>query len=838
MRKHEKCAYKPSIRQAIAISKLILARYLNRGICLSDDFVEIAVITSPLENQSLARKVATEILSYNEAAKVKILDPMSIDPNLFSEVTGSDLISEFDEEELSELEDVLDDFEFLSSFFDELIQSDMETILDSLKNNFFEKYGDMLFEDPYKAAIEFLLKNSFENFDILKDLNDLIETAKKMLKEKLNHLDPEDIQYTEKLDLLDEIIDGSESFREKLSANLAKNGDFDKFLNDLEEKLRGNFFEGLGALNFGLSAGLLDDENQQAVKEMLKSIFTQVEKNINDLLEASRVMGTKLGLNKEELEQIIENSMDYPFDDTYNAIKNLDQYFGEQLCDDFLNKMANSIDDLEMDEDLIESLISNPTRTPSWRQLLKNRIDNKVKSILENNDYQETISSDLKNFTNKIISEKGKCFDLACRSQINDLTSDLVNTSIENSWNPDDLTNSVTHYNEQGIHPDINSIKNTGKRLNMSNAEIMRLISSDYQVLEEMIEEGMQDYNAYKNILNNLNLNYPEVNNLVQLSLKGNDPSTYNLEALSALSEKYLSNVLNSANSLGSDKLNAVLSSLGAGSGLDLLEQWFYSRHNLPPRVKNKLKEIIKQIMIDLGIRSANSLIGSANSGPLVENVVIPYNIGDDFDLIDLEETVSNLLDGGKTIEMIEEDDFLVSKTTEGLRCLVMELDISGSMIGEKLAQMALCTTMLIYAFKPEELALTFFESNTHKLKNLDEEIEIEKVADELLDIEARGGTCIHSALEWANLQFDKKARSKYKLNILFTDADVFDFYESKRELEKMKDGDIRFVMVVPQFHYSPVMAKNMVTEANGVLLTLDQWRNFPKLISDIISNQ
>ncbi|MHA1507393.1 MAG: hypothetical protein ACTSO6_01670 [Promethearchaeota archaeon] len=114
----------------------------------------------------------------------------------------------------------------------------------------------------------------------------------------------------------------------------------------------------------------------------------------------------------------------------------------------------------------------------------------------------------------------------------------------------------------------------------------------------------------------------------------------------------------------------------------------------------------------------------------------------------------------------------------------------------------------------------------------------MEKVVDELLDITARGGTCINHALKWANLQFEKKARSKYKLNILFTDADVFDFKNSLKQLKIMKDKDIKFVMVVPKFGFSPVMAKKMVKEANGVLLTLNQWRDFPKLISEIITNQ
>ncbi|TFF90108.1 MAG: hypothetical protein EU548_04660, partial [Promethearchaeota archaeon] len=72
LRKHEKCAYKPSIRQAIAICKLLISRFMHRGICDIEDFIEIAVITSPLENKQLAKKIATEMLSYYKTSPQKI----------------------------------------------------------------------------------------------------------------------------------------------------------------------------------------------------------------------------------------------------------------------------------------------------------------------------------------------------------------------------------------------------------------------------------------------------------------------------------------------------------------------------------------------------------------------------------------------------------------------------------------------------------------------------------------------------------------------------------------------------------------------------------------------
>ncbi len=444
----------------------------------------------------------------------------------------------------------------------------------------------------------------------------------------------------------------------------------------------------------------------------------------------------------------------------------------------------------------------------------------------------------MKNYADILIGKKDNCTDFVCRSQLNNKIQDVVNQSTELAISKENLRNLVKDFNEMGFMPQFDSIKKAGKRLNMTDAEILSLIEADYKYFKQMVEERSANYQGYRDYLKQLKLSPQQVNQVTRAALGDNPPQSTNLDALSALNERYLSQVLNTAEEMGDQALDMAFSSLGAGSGLDLLEQWFFSRHNISAKVKTKLKEIIKQIMIDLGIRSANSLIGSANSGPIVENIVIPYTPGDDFELIDLEETVSSLLEGGKTVETITNDDFLVSKTTQGLRCLVMELDISGSMTGQKLSQMALCTTMLVYAFKPEELALTFFESNTHRIKDLDQEIELEKVVDELLDISARGGTCINSALKWANHQFEKKARSKHRLNILFTDADVFDFKNSMKELKKMSEKDIKFVMVVPKFGFSPVMAKKMVEEANGVLLTLNQWRDFPKLISEIITNQ
>ena len=212
--------------------------------------------------------------------------------------------------------------------------------------------------------------------------------------------------------------------------------------------------------------------------------------------------------------------------------------------------------------------------------------------------------------------------------------------------------------------------------------------------------------------------------------------------------------------------------------------------------------------------------------------------IGDDFENVDLDETISNILEKGKKLDHINYDDFFVYETAKGMRSACFELDISGSMSGDKLAYMAICVTMLTYGMRKDELGLIFFESDTHVLKELTEKIDLEKLADELLSVQARGGTMIQKALEWARRQFKEKSATREKLNVLFTDAEIYDLKQAFEELRIFRSMGVDFILVVPETSFSKDDAKKIVKIAGGQLLTLKDWKEFPKLISDIIKSK
>ena len=139
-------------------------------------------------------------------------------------------------------------------------------------------------------------------------------------------------------------------------------------------------------------------------------------------------------------------------------------------------------------------------------------------------------------------------------------------------------------------------------------------------------------------------------------------------------------------------------------------------------------------------------------------------------------------------------------------------VDISGSMTGEKISAMAICTTMIAYGLRNDELAISFFESDTHVLKNLKQKKDIEELADELLSVKARGGTRILSALEWARKQF-KEAGSRERLNILFTDAEIYDLKDAVEQLRIFRSMDINFILVCPEASFNLKEAKKMAPE-------------------------
>jgi Mg-chelatase subunit ChlD len=220
----------------------------------------------------------------------------------------------------------------------------------------------------------------------------------------------------------------------------------------------------------------------------------------------------------------------------------------------------------------------------------------------------------------------------------------------------------------------------------------------------------------------------------------------------------------------------------GIGGGENLLKQWFDHRERIHGPLRDQIKAIARAALLDLAFEWMGRGGGSTATGLVPQHRARPYRAGDDLDLLDLESTVDAIIGAGKTLDQIGDDDLFVHETAKGKAAFVVLIDISGSMSGRELAVCAIAVVMLLGKLRADEVAIALFESDTHVVKPFADERDLDEVADALLDLSARGGTCVDRALEWAADELETVPESDVRVLFLLSD---YCFFEGEAELRR-----------------------------------------------------
>lgn len=811
MRVHPDIIQIPSSRQVLSIPKMILSRYVRNGYVTPQDFIDISIVTSFPDNQELAKNISFEILfpNYNK-------DVMSSFFQDGQEIEDSeDIFNEKQKRELNELQDLIDEIETSKSVDVDLIER-MENFLNEL-----EKKKNL---EPYKSALKFFEDDSDLFKEQITSMQQLLEEARRRLTQKINSLEPDDLKAAKELNLENLIQEKSIRQWERLTSKALANQDINEDLNKLLKS--GKLDDLIQSMKYLKDSNAISRNKWENLMKELENKIT----NLDDLFNASKNLGEVPDFN---LEEVLQNSLkDFNFEHNFNLANSLDQYFGTNTRIPLLEKLNESLDNLEMKNISLETLSKAALANKSWKSLFDKALQNAIQNAMQQNKKFEGYKA----LSHQLQQLMNSCSNIHCSQKMAQELPDMVKKTLESCENANQLKNSVDFLRNIGLQPDPKDIEKIGRKLGMPEEEIFELIEPDYQLLKKLIDKNVQDFNRLSNLMNQIKdqLNNERINELLKRALGSN-----NRDALAALGHFDLEKALKGADKIGGNEgMNEVIGSLQAGSGENLLKQWFIHRQNIPSKAKEKVKELAKKILIELGIYYSRARLGSSVSGPIPINIVRPLTIGDDFDNVDLEETINNILEKGKKLDHINYDDFFVCETAKGQRSACFELDISGSMSGDKLAYMGICITMLIYGMKKDELAITFFESNTHILKEMGEKVDLESLAEELLSVNAKGGTRMKAAMDFAIRQFKENSSSREKLNILFTDAEIFDLKETVEDLRILRSMGVDFILVCPENQFNLKEAEKMVKIAGGQLLTLSDYNQFPNLISDVIKSK
>lgn len=810
MRSHPDTVQIPSSRQVLSIPKLIVSRYYRKGYVTPNDFIEISTVTSFPDNQNLAKEISFEVLFPNY--KKNIMNSFFNDGKIseFVDVAeNSEVISELDQ-----LQELIDEIEMSKSIDTNFIEQ-MEQFMEALNQK--------REEEQIKAALNFFNDDSELYKEEINSFKKLLEEAKKRLIQRINSLDPEDLKAGHSLGLDSLIQKRSVRSWEKLASNALNNKDISKDLEDLVKS--GKIEDLIQTIKYLDKTRAVSNDYLQNLKKTLQNHID----NLDQLFNAAKTLGEAPNFDSDKiLNNSIQNSS---FEHNFNLANALDQFYGTELRSSLFDKFNQQKPLSKMNLSL-ESLTKTAFANKSWNSLFNQALQNAIKEAMNQNKKFEA----LKSLSHQIQQLANSCQNLHCSQKIAQHLPDLTKLALESSEAAYQLKDVTEFLKKIGLNPLAEDIKRIGKKLDMPEEEIYELIEPNYQLLKKLIDKKSGDFQRLSNLMNQISdqLNSERFNELIASALASD-----NREALGALGNFNLSEALKGAQQIGGKEAqDKMISCLSAGSGENLLKQWFMHRKNLPENAKQKVKELAKKVLIELGIYYSRARLGSSTTGPIPINIVRPYSIGDDFENIDLEETINNILEKGKKLDHITYDDFFVFETAKGLRTVCFELDISGSMTGEKLAYMSICVTMLCYGMRKDELGISFFESDTHVLKDLNQKIDLEKLADDLLSVSARGGTKMQSALEWANKQFKEHSYSREKLNVLFTDAEIFDLQDAIGEFRVMRSLGVDFILVCPETSYNLKEANKIVKVAGGQLLTIKDWNTFPKLISEIIKSR
>jgi len=868
LRKHREIKTHPSIRQSLSIARLLIARFMRAGLLSRTDYVNIAVATSDPENKIIAYLVASELVFADEILKSFNFQKSLEEENLLSAL--GKIVDDDEKHEDPELEDELEkiskELSYYARYFNNN-EADLEENRESRpqdkarqlqpgRDEFEEQYKFLEYlesnshKEPVKSILEFMDGLGSIQEQHVKSMDDLIKAVREKILKQHDDFDPLRLKLTDELDIGKDLLEKTSNELEEFIIKSKMNLDPQEIVSSI---FKDRITELLNAINCARTNQLLNSsELGRYVNEVKKMLSNHSLYTLKDVAASFGKASPQIFNDTRLLNDIFGNSLQsMSFNDLISESRFIDDYFGtdlEEQLNDFVDgfSSSNSMDQLEasksqhglqsLSEDDLLNQLTCPINSPFWRKQVKKGVQqylNKLNQSVEKSE-GESFSSAL-NLLDKTNTGLRSSASIADRFFMESILDDSINLTLEIVNNREDFMGFLEYLKKTNLKIDIDKARSKGLELGLNSQELLMMLSPNFDLVKTMVEYPDNDIDSFLRIMHEIKITPNQVEELVKLSSKLSNEKA--ICALTLVDMKTTMRTLENSGLASSNSIKNMIYNFGAGYGEQLLKQWFKAKHGLSKSVYNVIKDYIKKILVELSIQYSNLYLGTADIGPNPQTELRSFNEDDEFDNIDLEASVLNIIESGKSMNLLDHDDLLVNVTKKGKRAVVIEIDVSGSMASANLDSIAIAALMMLYKFDAEEIAICFFESDLYILKELSERADIEKIADKILSLEPMGGTMLKKALEWANMNLEKY-RSGEKINILFTDAEIYDAEECRVELLKMASNEVKMVLVVPKFNFSGTFAKKIIELTNGTILKLEEWEDFPKLISKIFRNQ
>lgn len=815
MRLEKRLTHKPSLRTALAIPKLLTARYFRLRSLHADDYIQAAVLNTPLEDQEIAGRVARELIFPPQpvnSAKAGSSRPKSTkkDAAADSDPMASIMAS------LANANIDLDALDDLDALFAE----------DQNKSNDLQAYElfEQLFSssDPQEKHLAELLSmfggpSQMEALD-LTTLERCREYVKNQLQAACGALAVEHIVHGSLAGFSDLLLRGAHQPWE-LAAALAGAGRVEQLAAHLEDLILLGSTRDLGKTLRYLKpyAGVLQADQVTRLREA----------GIARAADLTEFVALLDGLDEwlDPDEQLIRSSAVNHPNRALAAADWMAERFNKRLHAKIFDYWRTSLPGPPSLEQLVEVYV----RCPAWEAELDDayrRYLNEIDEALEGRDLvkdglPELVSDSV--FLAEHLHKTGNTLasalagllvtDVLCRMTIPEMLLGLLDAYLEHHTSPSDINALIDHAQRLGIDP----------------AEIYDRIGSALDQFETMVRGNDRSIGRLKLLAVRIETIPRELAaELVNLGYQQD-----NKAAIAVLLAVNMGAVCEQG--LPTEFVISCVGFKGIGGGENLLKQWFTYGPSIQGEIRTRIKELAKHALIQIGLDWASRGGGSVSQGLMPQNNVRPFTAADDLDQLDIENTLDAIIGEGKQLEEISDEHMMVHDTQSGKASMGVLIDISGSMSGAELSICATSVVMLLGRLQPHEIAIAVFESNTHIIKPLNEERSLDEVADQLLDLQATGGTCIDAALQWIGNEFASDTQADRQVLFLLSD---FCFSESTDQLklhaQRLADDHIQFLGAA-HGHYMDSSVQAFLDAMGGQMIRLKRFDQLPAILSEAI---
>ena len=164
-----------------------------------------------------------------------------------------------------------------------------------------------------------------------------------------------------------------------------------------------------------------------------------------------------------------------------------------------------------------------------------------------------------------------------------------------------------------------------------------------------------------------------------------------------------------------------------------------------------KSVKLLRKLSAEAILERARTILGSVvhpmqpSTAPLPE---LPYRALDVE--LDIEETLENSPLLGFDKYPLSEGDLIMSYQLHRGQPVILSVDTSLSMTGEKLALTAVALAVVLLQFPEDPVGIIAFENEAKVLKRVDEQISLQQLVERFLDVPAQGYTHLEDGLRVA----------------------------------------------------------------------------------------